>query len=265
MSLRALLIGDIVGGPGREMLTKKLAALREKRAVDFCMANAENASGGSGITVANARAILAAGVDVITMGDHVWKRKEIIPFMKTDPRILRPYNLSPLAAGTGMGIYALPSGVSIAVLSLLGRVFLRPSDCPFRAADQALRELSPYTPNIFVDFHAEATAEKITMGWHLEGRVTGVFGTHTHVQTADEQVLPKGTAFICDVGMTGPHDSVLGRRKDRVLKAMLTQMPHPFDVAKGDVRLSGALVTFDPQTGRAEAIERVQILEDEEI
>jgi len=263
MSLRAFLIGDVVGHPGRAILTKKLSAFREKRGIDFCVANAENASGGSGITIVNAREVFDAGVDVITMGDHVWKRKEIASLMETEPRILRPYNYSPLAAGTGVGLYTLPGGVAIGVVNLIGRVFLKPCDCPFRAADQALRQLAPHTPNILVDFHAEATAEKIAMGWHLEGRVTCVFGTHTHVQTADEQILPQGTAFICDLGMTGPHDSVLGRRKDRVLKAALTQMPHPFDVAKGDVRISGALVTFNPQTGRAEAIERIQVREDD--
>ncbi len=198
------------------------------------------------------------------MGDHVWKRKEIIPFMETEIRLLRPHNMSPLASGSGVGLYDLPSGVKVAVISLLGRVFMKPMDDPFRAADEALGKVIPHTRNIFVDFHAEATAEKIAMGWHLDGRVTCVFGTHTHVQTADERVLPNRTAFICDIGMTGPYDSVLGRRKDRVLKATLSQMPHSFEVATGDVRLSGALVTFDPETGHAEAIERVHLREDQE-
>ena len=265
MTLRALLIGDIVGNPGREIIAKKLKPYRKKMAVDFCIANAENASGGSGLTQQNARELLAAGVDVITMGDHVWKRKEIIPLMENEPRILRPHNYSPLAAGSGFGVYALPSGVKIGVLNLLGRVFLKPVDCPFRTGDEALRQMAAQTRNIFVDFHAEATAEKIAFGWHVDGRVTGVFGTHTHVQTADERVLPKGTAFTCDVGMTGPYDSVLGRRTDRVLQATLTQMPFPFDVATGDVRLCAALVTFDETTGRALAIERVQLREDQEL
>jgi hypothetical protein len=264
MSLRALLLGDVVGSPGRAILSGKLASLRQKRQVDFCIANVENASGGSGLTPENGREILAAGVDVMTMGDHVWKRKEIIPFMEIEPRLLRPHNFSPLAAGTGVGVYTLPSGVKIAVLDLLGRVFMKPVDDPFRCADEALRHLAAQTPNIFVDFHAEATAEKIALGWHLDGRVTCVFGTHTHVQTADERLLPQGTAFLCDLGMTGPYDSVLGRRTDRVLKATLTQMPFPFDVAKGDVRISGALVNFDPDTGRALAIERLQLREDQE-
>ena len=263
MSLRALLIGDVVGGPGRRIMTQKLSDLRKACAADFCVANAENASGGSGLTRANAREVFDAGVDVITMGDHVWKRKEIIQVIETEPRLLRPQNYSPLAAVSGMGIYTLPGGQNIAVLNLIGRVFMKPADCPFRAADDALRQLAPHTPNILVDMHAEATAEKIAMGWHLDGRVTCLFGTHTHVQTADERVLPKGTAFICDVGMTGPYDSVLGRRRDRVLKATLTQMPASFDVARGDVRISGAVVTFDPDTGKAESIERVHVREDE--
>src|SRR3972149_1143140 len=171
MSLRAFVIGDIVGSPGRDILTKLLPAFREKHGVDFCVAEAENASGGSGLTPKNAAKIFAAGADVITMGDHVWKRKEIIPYIETEPRLLRPYNLSPLASGMGMGVYTLPSEAKIAVLVLQGRVFMRPADCPFRAADEALRHLSQETPNILLDFHAEATSEKIALGWYLDGRV----------------------------------------------------------------------------------------------
>jgi len=262
MILRALFIGDVVGRPGREVLARHLAGLREERGVDFCMANAENASGGSGLTPENAREIFAAGVDVITMGDHVWRRKEIVPLIEEEPRILRPYNYSPLAAGTGIGLYTLPSGTKVGVVNLAGRVFMRPADCPFRAADEALRHLSAHTPNILVDFHAEATAEKVALGWHLDGRATAVLGSHTHVQTADERILPGGTAFICDVGMTGPYDSVLGRRKDRVIRATLTQMPAAFDVARGDTRLCGVLVAFDADSGRAQSIERIVICED---
>jgi len=263
MSLRALLIGDVVGNPGRRIIKNKLPDYRRAARVDFCIANAENASGGSGLTKKNARELLNAGVDVITMGDHIWRQKELAAFIETEPRIIRPYNYSPLAAGTGIGLYSLPSGVRIAVINLVGRVFMKSADCPFRAADEALKHLAGRTPNIFVDMHAEATAEKIALGWHLDGRVTAVLGTHTHVQTADERLLNNGTAFICDVGMTGPYESVLGRRVDRVLKAALTQMPFPFDVAKKDVRLCGALITFDESTGRATAIERVLLRQDE--
>jgi len=262
MRLRALLIGDIVGEPGRAILTRRLRPWRETHRVDLCIANGENASGGSGITPDNARELFNAGVDVITTGDHVWKRKEAAALLQAEPRVLRPQNYSPLAAGAGVGLYTLPGDVKVAVINLLGRVFMKPADCPFRGVDDVLRQLAPLTPNVFVDIHAEATAEKIALGWHLDGRVTAVFGTHTHVQTADERVLPKGTAFICDLGMTGPYESVLGRRTDRVLQASLTQMYYGFDVAKGDVRFSGALVEFDPQNGRACAIERVHVRED---
>lgn len=265
MKLRALLIGDIVGEPGRNILTRKLRAYREKRDIALCVANGENASGGSGITPDTTRDILNAGVDVITTGDHIWKRKEAVALLQSEPRVLRPLNYSPLAAGAGVGIYTLPGDVKVAVINLLGRVFMKPADCPFRGVDDALRQIATQTPNIFVDVHAEATAEKVSLGWHLDGRATAVFGTHTHVQTADERVLPKGTAFICDVGMTGPYESVLGRRVDRVLQASLTQMYYGFDVAKGDVRISGALVEFDSDSGRASAIERVQIREDQEL
>ena len=263
MSLRVLLLGDIVGKPGREILTEKLAGLRESRNIAFCIANAENASGGWGLTRENAAEVFNAGADVITLGDHVWKRKEIAGLMQSDSRILRPQNYSPLASGTGVGIYNLPTGEKIAVMNFLGRVFMKPADCPFRGADQALRQVAPHTRNIFVEIHAEATAEKIALGWHLDGRATCVYGTHTHVATADERVLPEGTAYITDIGMTGPHDGVLGRRKDRVIKATLTQMPFSFDVSKGDVRITGAIVTFDPASGKAEAIERIQISRDE--
>jgi metallophosphoesterase (TIGR00282 family) len=264
MKLRAFLIGDIVGEPGRNILTKKLRAFREKRQIAFCVANGENASGGSGITPDTAREILNAGVDVITTGDHIWKRKEAPGLLQAEPRVLRPLNYSPLAAGAGVGLYTLPGDVKVAVINLLGRVFMKPADCPFRGVDDALRQIGPLTPNIFIDIHAEATAEKIALGWHVDGRVTAVFGTHTHVQTADERVLPKGTAFICDVGMTGPYDSVLGRRTDRVLQASMTQMYYGFDVAKGDVRIAGAVVDFDSDNGRASAIERVQLREDQD-
>lgn len=263
MSLRTLFIGDIVGGPGRRIIRNMLPALRAEHAIDFCIANAENASGGSGLTQKNARELFKASIDVITLGDHVWKQKELATFIESEPRILRPQNHSPLSLGTGMGVYTLPSGARIGVLNLIGRVFIRPADCPFRAADDALKELREETPNIFVDIHAEATAEKIALGWHLDGRATAVIGTHTHVQTADERLLHQGTAFLCDAGMTGPHESVLGRRIDRVLKATITQMPCPFDVAKNDVRLCGAIVTFDETSGRATAIERIVLKEDQ--
>jgi metallophosphoesterase (TIGR00282 family) len=258
--LNLLFIGDVVGQPGRRIIAERLPALRQALAVDFCAANAENAAGGSGLTLETAMELLAAGVDVLTNGDHVWQQKEIIPLMVKDERLLRPANISPLAAGRGWGVYAA-GGAKVGVLNLQGRTFMKPVDCPFRTADAALPQILSQTPIVLVDFHAEATAEKVALGWHLAGRVSAVLGTHTHVQTADEEILSGGTAYITDVGMTGPYDSVIGRRKDRVIEALLTSMPKAFDVAKGDARLCGALVTVDAATGRASAIRRLQVRE----
>lgn len=261
--MNILFIGDIVGRPGRRILTEHLGTIRTGLAVDFCIGNAENAAGGSGLTPDAAEELFRAGVDVLTNGDHVWQKKEILPLMEKSPRLLRPANLSPLALGRGWCVFTIPSGAAIGVLNLQGRIFMRPVDCPFRVADAILPEMSGQARIIIVDMHAEATAEKVAMGWHLDGRVSAVLGTHTHIQTADEQILPGGTAYITDVGMTGPYDSVIGRRKDRVLEAMLTQMPKVFDVAKGDVRLSAVLVAVDPASGRAQGIRRIHLREGE--
>lgn len=257
--MNILFIGDIVGKPGRHALRDVLPALFEREQVDFCVANAENAAGGSGITVEVAQELLALGIDVLTSGDHIWRKREVVPFIRSEPRLLRPANLSPEAAGQGYGLYEARNGVKVGVVCLLGRTFMKPADCPFRAARRIVGDLLAQTPVVLVDFHAEATSEKVAMGWFLDGQASAVFGTHTHVQTADERLLPNGTAYITDVGMTGPYESVIGRRVDRVLQALLTQMPHPFDVAKGDPRVSGALVAVEPQTGRATAIRRVNV------
>ena len=259
--MNLLFIGDIVGKPGRRALQKRLRDMRRAWNVDFCVANGENAAGGSGLTPPVADELLEAGVDVLTSGDHVWKKKEIIPRQIDDPRLLRPANISPLAKGRGWHLYETPTGLAVGVVNLQGRTFMRPVDCPFRTADDILPRLSERARIIMVDFHAEATAEKVAMGWHLDGRVSAVLGTHTHVQTADETILPQGTAYITDVGMTGPHDSVIGRRKDRVLAAMLTQMPCSFDVAAGDVRIGGVLIGIDIASGRAESIRRIHLRE----
>jgi len=261
-SVRVLLIGDIVGRVGRKIVTSRLREFRQEHRVDFCVANGENMAGGSGITVKAARDILGAGVDVITSGDHVWRKKEIIPLIESDNHLLRPANVSPMARGNGSGVYDLPTGHKIAVVNLLGRAFMPvPSDCPYRAASEIVARVRRQTPIVVVDFHAEATSEKTAMGWHLDGKVSAVVGTHTHVQTADERVLPKGTAYLTDLGMTGPHDSVIGRRTDRVLSFLVTQMPAVFDVANGNVQLSGALVTIDGPTGLAVDITRVRLHE----
>ena len=259
--MNLLFIGDIVGKPGRRILQQRLRDMRRAWNVDFCVANGENAAGGSGLTPPVADELLDAGVDVLTSGDHVWKKKEIIPRLADDPRLLRPANISPLAKGRGWHLYDISTGLAVGVINLQGRTFMKPVDCPFRAADDILPRLSAQTRIIIVDFHAEATAEKVALGWHLDGRVSALLGTHTHVQTADETILPQGTAYITDVGMTGPHDSVIGRRKDRVLAATLTQMPHSFDVAGGDVRISGVLLDIDTVSGRAESIRRIHLRE----
>jgi len=259
MDFSALVIGDVVGKPGRRALAVALPKLLAARPIDVVIVNAENAAGGSGITPAIFDEIRALGVDVLTMGDHVYRKKEAVPLLAESDRILRPANLQPEAVGRGWTVLESQSGFPLAVVSLLGRTFMKPSDCPFHAVDRILAEIGDRTKLIFVDMHAEATSDKIAMGWHLDGRASAVFGTHTHIPTADERVLPKGTAYVSDLGMTGPYDGVLGRKKEKVLSALITGMPTYFDVAIGDLRVSGALVTADTQTGRATAIERISV------
>ena len=259
MSLRVLMIGDVVGDPGVAFLADRLPALRDQHAVDLCIANVENAAGGSGFTPAVVERLGQAGVDVFTAGDHLYSKKQIFRVLDKDRRILRPANLSPMAKGATFGVFDAANGVRVAVISLLGRIFMKPVDCPFRAADALLKRIDPAARVIIVDFHAEATAEKVAMGRHLDGRVSAVIGTHTHVATADAAILPGGTAYITDIGMAGPHDSVIGRLTDRVLHFLTTQMPVPFDVASGDVRINGVLLSVDPVTAKAESIERVEV------
>jgi 2',3'-cyclic-nucleotide 2'-phosphodiesterase len=259
MDFRALLLGDIVGKPGRRALAAALPKLLAERSIDVVIANAENAAGGSGISPDIVEELRALGVDVVTMGDHIYRKKEVVPLLASSDRILRPANLAAEAVGRGYTIVESQSGFPFAVISLLGRTFMKPADCPFHAIDRILAEIGDRTRLVFLDMHAEATSDKVAMGWYLDGRATAVVGTHTHIQTADERVLPKGTAYITDLGMTGPYDSVLGRRKEKVLQALLTDMPIFFDVATGDLRVCGVLVTADTQTGRASAVERVMI------
>jgi metallophosphoesterase (TIGR00282 family) len=259
MQIKVLAIGDIVGKPGRKVLLDKLPRLIESWNLAFVIANGENLAGGSGITADTLADVLKAGVDCVTSGDHVWKKKEVVSLLSKEPRLLRPENYGDRAAGSGIGLYKTRTGHDIAVVNLLGRVFMKPCDCPFKAAEHALSRLETKARLVLVDMHAEATSEKVAMGWMLDGRVTAVFGTHTHIQTADERILPKGTAYITDLGMTGPYDSVLGRETDRVLQAILTQMPTVFDVATSDARLCGAVITLDTDTGRAADIRRVAL------
>ena len=257
--MRILFLGDIVGPPGIAFLKKALPALAAREGVDCVIANAENAANGSGLTAGLYRKVREAGVDLVTLGDHIYKKAEIIPTLQKEECVCKPANFPADAPGRDFALARAKDGTPVAVLSLLGRTFMRPVDCPFRAAERVLAALPPEVRVVVVDMHAEATADKYLMGHHLKGRVSAVLGTHTHVPTADEQILPGGTAFICDVGMSGPYDSVLGRRIDRVLSTTITFIPSPFDVAEGDPRLAGALVDIDPTTGRAHAIRRVML------
>jgi len=263
MPVRILFIGDIVGKPGRVMLTKALPALIAKLDLHLVIANAENAAGGSGLNQHCFDEIKRAGVDVFTMGDHIYKKREIMPLLERCGHILRPANFPPDAPGAEYTIATARDGTPVAVFTVLGRVFMRPVDCPFRAADRVLAAIGDQAKVIVLDMHAEATSDKQIMGRYLDGRASAVFGTHTHVPTADEQIFSGGTAYLTDVGMTGPYDSILGRRVDRVSETTITFVPTFFDVAIGDPRLCAVKVEIDPDTGRAMSIERVSIRESE--
>lgn len=257
-TVRILLVGDVVGEPGRRAVARTAARLRAAGEVEAVIANAENSAGGRGITPALAGELFAAGVDVVTLGDHAWDQKEIIPWIAGEPRLLRPANLPPGCPGRGWTTVETAGG-PVTVINLLGRVFMPVHpDCPFRAADAALSSLPPNHGPVIVDLHAEATSEKIALGWHLDGRVSAVVGTHTHVQTSDETVLPKGTAYLTDLGMTGPKQSVLGRDVQSVLRKFLTTMPGRFEIASGDVVLEGAVVEILRASGRAVGIRRLR-------
>ena len=259
MKLKILCIGDIVGRPGRRVLAERLKGMVNDYAVDCVIVNAENAAGGSGLTPQIYEKLLRYGVNLITLGDHTYKKKDIIQTLETVGNLAIPANLSELAAGKGVGYYKTSKGPTVAAVSLIGRVFMKPADCPYGRIDKILPKIQQNADVVLLDFHAEATSEKIAMGYHLDGRVSCVFGTHTHVVTADAKILPNGTAYITDIGMTGAHDSVLGRNKDSVLKSFRTQMPIPFEIATSDVKLNAILVTIDSNTKKAERIERISI------
>ena len=260
MPLRILCLGDIVGRPGRQVVHQRLPGLVRQHKVDLVVANGENIAGGSGITQNLFHKLRSYGVDVVTLGDHVYKKADIVPTLQSSERIVRPANLSASAAGRTFTVVTTNAGVPVGVFCVLGRIFMNqlPSDDPFAASDRILQQLPKNLRVTVCDVHAEASSEKVAMGHYLDGRVSMIFGTHTHIPTADAKVLPGGSAFISDLGMCGPYDSVLGRRKDRVVKYMTTSMPHPFDVATGDVRLCGALAEIDAETGRAISIERIE-------
>jgi len=259
MQLRLLCVGDVVGSPGRRGLQEALPVLTAKHAIDCVIVNAENVTQGAGLAAAGYEKVIQDGAHLITLGDHVYRRRDIIPVLERAENIVRPANLPSAAPGREFAIHETASGRKVAVISLLGRMFMKTNaNCPFAAADRVLAALPKDAKIIVVDMHAEATSEKVAMGWHLDGRVSVVFGTHTHIPTADERILPKGTAYITDVGMTGPYDSVLGRNKDRVVGSMISGVPSAFDVAEADIRLCGILVTVDADTGRATKIERIR-------
>jgi metallophosphoesterase (TIGR00282 family) len=261
--MRLLLIGDIVGKPGRQIVVRALPMLIERERLDLVIANAENSAGGSGVTPQIYDELTSAGVDCITLGDHIYKKAEIVDTLQRETNILKPANFPPQAPGHELAIVAARDGTRVAVFSLLGRVFMRPVDCPWKAADRVLAAIPADVKVVVLDFHAEATSDKQLMARYLDGKVSAVLGTHTHVPTADEEVLPGGTAMQCDVGMTGPHDSILGRRIDRVMETTLSFNPTHFEVATGDVRLNGAIVEVDPATGRAVSIRRCQVRQDD--
>ncbi len=259
MKLNILCIGDIVGRPGRRILADRLKPLVKELSIDCVIANAENAAGGSGLTGQIYTKLLRYGVNLITLGDHTYRKRDIIQTLETEENIVRPANFSEHAAGKGFAVYKTNKGPVVAVVSLIGRLFMRPADCPYNAIDRILPQLKQKCDLVIVDFHAEATSEKVAMGYHLDGKVSCCFGTHTHIPTADEKILPKGTAYITDIGMTGSHDSVLGRGTESVLKSFRTRMPVPFEIATGDVKMDAILVTVDSNNKQAERIERISM------
>jgi hypothetical protein len=256
--VRILFVGDVVGRPGREAFSRLFPVIRKREAIDFCVVNAENAAGGSGITAEAAEDLLQAGANVLTAGDHVWRNRKILEVIDREERLLRPANYPPGAPGRGSGVFPGPNGIRIGVINLLGRVFLKPLDCPFRRLDEELRLLERSARVILVDIHAEATSEKAALARYADGRVSAVVGTHTHVPTADERILPRGTAFLTDVGMTGSIDSILGRKTEPVLKSFLSGLPAVFEIESSAVEIQCAVVEVDPETGKAVSIRRLR-------
>ncbi len=257
--MKIIFIGDIFGHPGRRMVKETLPKLVEEYVPDLVLANAENAAGGFGLTPGLVEELLDMGIAVLTSGNHIWDKKEILPYLRDhqDGRLLRPANYPAPAPGHGLYLGKTRAGLGYAVLNLQGRVFMPSIECPFRTADALLARIPAEYPIRIVDMHAEATSEKVAMGWYLDGRATAVLGTHTHVPTADEIVLPQGTAYVTDLGMTGPYDSVIGIDKRQIIEKFLSQLPARFEVAKGDVRLCGVLIEADAASGRATSIQRI--------
>jgi 2',3'-cyclic-nucleotide 2'-phosphodiesterase len=256
--MRILFIGDIVGKPGREAVASLLPGLKAELEPELVIANAENAAAGRGVTRAIVRSLISSGVDVMTTGNHVWARTEELGLLDEEPRVLRPANYPPGSPGRGWGVFRTTRGNLIAVANLIGRALMEPVDDPFRAADEILALAMAQTPLSFIDFHAETTSEKMAFGWHCAGRASAVVGTHTHVQTADERILPGGTAYITDVGMCGPEDSVIGMEIEAALARFRTQLPHHLKVADSVATLCGVVIELDDQTGKALSIQRLR-------
>ncbi|OPZ86948.1 MAG: hypothetical protein BWY74_03517 [Firmicutes bacterium ADurb.Bin419] len=254
--MNILFIGDIVGNPGRKVAKEMIQKLKRERQIDFCIANGENAAGGSGITYVVAQELYKSGVDAITLGNHTWSKREITNFIDSDKCIVRPANYPEELPGKGSAVIANDKG-KIGVLNLMGRVYMDSIDCPFKAAEREIADLKTQVKIIVVDIHAEATSEKCALAWHIDGKVSCVLGTHTHVQTADERILPCGTAFISDVGMTGPHEGIIGVNREIVINKFLTHMPNKFEIAQGSVQFNAVYLEVDEKTGRTLAIERI--------
>ena len=253
--MRILFLGDVVGGAAIDLVVSRAKALRTAFQLDAIVVNAENAAAGSGLVPSQFRALTQAGIDLITLGDHALRKREIVPILETDPRICRPANLAPHCPGRSFALVTLPCGVRLAAFTVLGRTFMKPADCPIEAIDRLLEQLKPLADVVLVDLHAEATAEKQLLARHLDGKIAMALGTHTHVPTADACIMTKGTAFQTDVGMCGPHDGVLGRQTEAVMRSARTGMTEPWPLATGDLRLHGAIVDADPATGLARSIE----------
>src|SRR5246500_2655158 len=257
--MRILFIGDIVGSPGRRIVLERLEDIISNEQADLVIANGENSASGFGITPRLTEELLSAGIEVLSGGNHIWDRKEILDFIPREPRLLRPANFPATSPGSGLFCGMSRQGTPYAVLCLQGRIFMAPNEDPFGVADRELLRLPPETKVVIVDFHAEATSEKMALGWYLDGRVTAVLGTHTHIPTADTRILPNGTAYQTDVGMSGPYDSVIGVQKEQVLNRFLTGLPGRFEAAKGDPRFCAVLIECDEATGRASSIQRLML------
>jgi len=254
--VNVLFVGDIFGRPGKQVASHLIPKIRRERNIDCCIANGENAAGGFGLTETTAQKMFSYGVDVITSGNHIWDRREVETLLIQSDRILRPANYPPGVPGNGYTVIDM-GGCAVGVVNLMGRVFLPPIDCPFRVADDIIARLRELTTIILIDFHAEGTSEKIALGWYLDGRVSAVIGTHTHVMTADERILPNGTAYITDVGMTGPHDSVIGVRVDQSIARIMTHVPVKFSPAEENLKFNAVIVDIDEESGKARSIERI--------